>query len=267
MKRIWLAATLVIASASAHAADLAPRPYTKAAPADRSHNWTGCYVGGNAGYDWSRADTTATATTWLASGSFTQDYIDYYQSNASNRMNLAGFTGGGQVGCNWQSKNWVVGLEGDFNYTDLSASRSTGIVPTTIGTPIVFQDSISSRWLATVRGRVGVAFDRLLVYATGGLATANVEYSTAYFLTTHPLGSGSLSETRVGWTVGAGVEYALDRNWSTKLEYLYADLGNVNLHVVEQARPEVSSDYRLHFTENLVRVGINYKFGGPVVKY
>ena len=131
-------------------------------------------------------------------------------------------------------------------------------------------------WFGTARGRVGfLATDRVLLYATGGLAYG-------HFTANAPLVPLSWGATRAGWTVGAGAEAAIDRNWSVKLEYLYMDLGNVGgsgatattvtnalntpgLGFNTVTTTTLASAFNTRFTDNIVRVGVNYRWGGPVV--
>ena len=108
-------------------------------------------------------------------------------------------------------------------------------------------------WVSTLTGRAGLAFDRWLVYGKGGVAWAHEKYDTNFY--TFP-GTASLSETRIGWTVGAGVEYAFAPNWSTKLEYNYMDFGTRNVSFAPFRTTEI--DQQIH----AVKLGINYKFGG-----
>jgi outer membrane immunogenic protein len=132
--------------------------------------------------------------------------------------------------------------------------------------------SVSSDWLATVRGRVGfLAVPALLVYGTGGLAVANVK---AVYLFTDNFGpaseSAAISTTRYGWTAGAGGEYALMNGWSIKAEYLYADLGRASTtstNLIARGIPFPANvfTHTVNLHSNIGRVGINYKFGGPVI--
>ena len=118
-------------------------------------------------------------------------------------------------------QNWVLGLEGDFEYFDARSSLSgTGILTT--GDPVTVTNSVKSSWLATIRPRFGYAWNRTLVYVTGGAAFSDLRY-TQSIVTTLAAATGALavSSTRVGWTVGAGFEYAVTNNWSIKAEYLY----------------------------------------------
>jgi outer membrane immunogenic protein len=204
------------------AADL-PRPSYKAplysAP---SFSWTGFYIGLNGGYGFGSSDWSGGATT--------------------DTTKPKGIQGGGTLGYNLQTGYWVWGLEGDFDYSGMKATAvGTGACA---GVGCETKDS----WLATARGRIGYAgWDRWLPYITGGAAFGDVKMTAS--------SGASESKTKVGWTLGGGVEYALWTNWSAKLEYLYADLGKSSCSVATCA---VATD--VTFTTNIVRVGVNYRF-------
>jgi outer membrane immunogenic protein len=249
---------------SAFAADLPARTYTKAPVyVDPGYNWTGFYIGGNVGYSWGRSSDTSTLTNGPGATLFT----------SGGSTNLDGVVGGGQIGYNWQVQSWVWGFEADIQGTDEKGSRgfTCGIATCTppVGgflalvipgpaVPATLNQKID--WFGTVRARVGVlATPRVLFYATGGLAYGEVNSSE-----TIGGSSFSASDTRVGYAVGGGIEGAIGGNWTAKLEYLYVDLGNVsNTFVGVGPIPTVTT--RSHVTDNIVRVGLNYRFGGPVV--
>lgn len=168
----------------------------------------------------------------------------------------------------------MFGLEGDLQYSDERGRADVCLVAgCAVGTGLLTAN-YKLDWFGTVRGRVGfLPTDRILLYATGGLAYGQLS-ATAPLL--------SWGSTRAGWTVGAGAEAAIDRNWSVKLEYLCMDLGNVGSSgasatgVVNQLNTPtpgfntvttttLTSTFRTKFTDNIVRVGLNYRFGGPVV--
>lgn len=149
----------------------------------------------------------------------------------------SGYLIGGTVGYNYQVGSIVYGLEGDFDYASVKDTVACG----------AFTCTAEQKWLATFRGRVGYAFDRWLPYLTGGGAYSNVRASI------NP-GVASASDTKLGYTLGAGLEYAFMSNWTAKIEYLYVDLGRINTAV------GTSGD----ITENVVRAGLNYKFSGPI---
>ena len=258
---------VVTAISTASAADLAARPYTKAPPAlGEVYNWTGFYIGGNVGYSWGRSRDTSTLTNTAGTVLFTS--ID--------RSDLNGVVGGGQIGHNWQVQNWVWGLEADIQGTDEHGSRAF-TCPTAICTPSAIilvapgpavPVSLNQKleWFGTVRGRAGVLVTpKVLLYATGGLAYGEVKSTE----TVGVLTGFSNSDIRVGYTVGAGVEGVIGGNWTAKLEYLYVDLGKVSSSFLTTAPAfgggVLTSNFSSRITDNVLRAGINYRFGGPVV--
>jgi outer membrane immunogenic protein len=227
MKKFLLASAALVALsafAPATAADLAARPYTKAPPAPVAvYNWTGFYLGAFGGYATQNDD-------------------------ASNKMS-GGFAGG-TVGYNWQTSNIVFGLEADGGWADVGAS-ATGLVPVAdVLTPVTVSSRINA--LGTVRGRIGVAVDRVLFYATGGYAWIDNKFSAS--------GLGlTLSDSKFhsGWTVGGGIEAFIAPQWSVKGEYLYRSFGSENYF----SGTVPSGTLNLHSFQ----VGVNYHFGAPVV--
>jgi outer membrane immunogenic protein len=270
MKKLLLGAVALVAvgAAPAFAADLPARTYTKA-PAVVPvpvYNWTGCYVGGNLGGDWSRARTSEIlGGTWLTTNSAADTAA--IQANGSPGINASGVTVGGQIGCNWQTGNFVYGIEGDGMYTGLSSTVTTTIAALpTAGTPVSNTASVSAQSLYTLRGRAGYAVDRTLVYVTGGAAFGKVGYSDAQ---TYIAGAtaGAVSSMRTGYVVGVGVEYALSKNWIVGGEYLYANLGSTGFNTVVVPQNTFTNAWSTKFQENIVRARISYKFDwtGPVV--
>jgi outer membrane immunogenic protein len=290
MKQIFVGGAVAVAmlsASSALAADLAARPYTKApVVAAIVYDWTGFYIGGNAGYSWGRASTDGDLTGSQSVSVFRTAgptllagfpvVTPLATAALTGRSNVNGFVGGGQAGYNWQRGTWLFGLEGDIQYSD---ERGTGEICIVAGCAIgtgILTANYRLDWFGTARGRVGfLPTERVLLYATGGLAYGHLS-ATAPLI---PLSWGS---TRAGWTVGAGAEAAIDNNWSVKLEYLYMDLGNVGssgatattvvnqLNTPQQGFNTVTtttltSAFRTRFTDNILRVGVNYRFGGPVV--
>lgn len=242
-------AALALAAGSALAADL-PRKSVAMAPAIQPipiFSWTGFYLGLNGGYIFEGGKSSLVGSPALLGTGLTP--------GAAKTMG-DGFTIGGTAGYNMQFGNLVVGLETDLNYVDLGRTSST----TLGGLTTTF--SQESTYLGTVRGRLGVAFDRLLIYATGGLAYGDQDAGTSL----SGLGrawAGSKDSVRFGYTVGAGLEYAIDRNWSAKVEYLFYDLGKANYTsplIAGPALPGVFGDTRAEVKGNLVRGGINYRF-------
>ncbi len=225
------AIALLLASSAAYAADaVVSEPTPPVAP--DTFSWTGGYIGVNAGY---------------AGGSFKYNASEERIGDiASAKITSSGFVGGVQVGYNWQFDNrMVIGAEADFQGSTLKGEVSgdiDGIGGLSAGSKV--------QWFGTVRARVGYSpVDRFLVYGTAGLAYGKVK--SYYDLD----GSGdSLSKTKAGWTVGAGVEYALTNNWTVKTEYLFTDLGKQTLY--DEGGLSLDNKVRFH----TVRVGLNYKF-------
>jgi outer membrane immunogenic protein len=256
----------ILSISAASAADLPARTYTKApAVTTAAYDWTGFYVGVNAGGAWGRVDPFYNFDNPRVIGPGAQNA--FVQSLTNQPQKTSGFTGGGQVGYNYQVQQLVFGLEADINFTDLRQSRTSP----TIGPPICappgcsITQSYSTDWLATFRARAGFAAGSWLLYATGGLAVADVRYND---IVNFPgsVNTGSSRETRAGWTAGVGAEWAFSPNWSIKAEYLYVDLGSTSYILINNSIPlaTIPVDHN-RLTENIGRVGINYKFGGPVV--
>ena len=220
-RNLVLAATLLsLAASSAYAADI-PARVAPITPPPLVTTWTGFYVGLNAGYGW--ADVS----------------IDNGPGS-----DLNGFVGGGQIGYNWQSGNWVLGVEGDFQGSAQSTSDSA--FSPILGTTLTVDQDIP--WLATLRGRLGYASGDWLYYVTGGAAWVN------YKLTVSIPGTSVETDTTKGaWTVGGGVEWMFVPKWSAKLEYLYIDSGDTSVTL-----NGVTFDGRAK--ENIVRAGLNYHF-------
>lgn len=166
------------------------------------YSWVGPYIGANLGYGW--GDIT------------------------NNPTSPSGLLGGVQAGYNWQSGAWVFGLEGDVQINGADDTFA----------PWKF----SNPWFGTARGRVGYAFNNVLVYGTGGLAFGEVSGQN-FFLTE--------SHGTIGWTAGAGVEMALNKNWSAKAEYLYVDLSDKNFTITG-----LPNGYQF----GVIRLGVNYHF-------
>ena len=272
MKKLALAiSVLAISAVGASAADMAPAPvYTKAPLPPPVLDWTGWYIGANAGYSWGQSSSFLTGTTSVPS------ILAFPIST-----NMDGGLGGGQIGYNWQfNRNLLFGFEADIQGTGQRGTADAPIVRFTFpgifapGATITATGNLAQSlpWFGTVRARLGFEpSDHWLLYVTGGLAYGEID-STATATTT--LGgttlttSGSVNNTQVGWTVGAGAEWWLQDRWSVKAEYLYMDLGHVNdsytftgLATGGFATAAINS----HITDNIVRVGINYHFAGPVV--
>lgn len=224
-------------------------------PAMPAYNWTGLYVGLNAGYAINNSNIKNTDVIYYGSSIFP---LDTYRKSKDGS-----FTGGIQFGYNYQMDNIVVGIETDFNYAGLENKIDYGYAVPGSGTVTVKNEL---NWFGTLRGRAGfVASDRFLAYATGGLAYGNTKAKMTYNDINAVL-TGSKSKTRFGWTVGAGLEYALTDNISVKGEYSYVSLGKQKSSWAPTTiNASGSLDYHaMHTTSNnnfhVVRMGVNYKF-------
>jgi len=255
---------------AASAADLPARTYTKAPVyVDPGFNWSGFYVGGNVGYSWGRSNNSETLSRATTG-------VGLVTSTANNDVD--GVIGGGQFGYNWQSSNWLFGLETDFQGSgERGSALFTCVACANDGTNITSSLTQKLDWFGTARARAGfLATPTLLLYGTGGFAYGEVKTSgsvTGTGLAGTPLTVAfpGTSSTRSGWTAGGGIEGRIVSNWTWKLEYLYMDLGRVSAGPIVATGilvpgPSIGAvSYSSHFTDNIVRVGVNYLFNGPAV--
>jgi outer membrane immunogenic protein len=280
MKNVLLGTAVVLAAhAPAHAADLAQRPVYKAPPPMLApapvFSWTGCYLGGHVGGGWGRKDINipnlATAAEIPAS--------EVTFAVPPVRDNISGVVGGGQVGCNYQfATNWVIGVEGEGSGSGIRGDVTPPPVifnnppggPFPPGpVPITSTFHAQTDWLASVTGRLGYAAGPWLIYAKGGVAWAGDKYGVDI-----PIFGGehlSASETRTGWTVGGGVEWAFLTNWSAKVEYDFYDFGTRTIALTGifpgggpstiPTGPVAVPGVDIKQTMSVVKFGINYRFG------
>jgi outer membrane immunogenic protein len=265
MKKLFLGTVaLTVLATAASAADMAPS-YAKAPPmAAPIYNWTGFYIGLNAGAASSDVNFDVKAA---AAPPFAFDAHRF-----SDQSRKTGWLAGGQVGYNWQTGMTVLGIEADAQWVGNRVTSDTIFDPFFHGKG---RASFSSNveWLATLRGRVGIAATpALLLYVTGGVAFAgiNVRYQNAGFgaaFNAPLINTYSATDTRVGWTAGFGAEYALGGNWSVKAEYLRVGFDDHSLTVpfVGPQPTPLSGSVRVNQDIDILRAGINYKFGGPIV--
>ena len=278
MKRVVTATIglLSFAAAPALAADLprkAPAPAPVMAPV---WNWGGFYIGVNGGYSWGRSSRD----------------LNFF--NPLNGITLATGTGGGrdlnggvfggQLGYNWQTANWVFGIETDAQWTGQVGGTTVlcpvagcfpalTAVPAGVRTAAALNDKLE--WFGTFRGRGGVLVTpSVLLYVTGGLAYGSVQTNidlSGFTATGIPVTVGATrSSDRFGWTIGGGVESMFAANWSAKIEYLYVDLGSISNSVVlpTAAGFPLGANVTSRVTDSIIRGGISYHFSagpGPVV--
>jgi outer membrane immunogenic protein len=226
-----------------------------AGPATTTYNWTGFYGGLNAGLGVNDSKYTATPT-----GAFSVNPPEIIAAlTDSGNFNNTAATIGGQVGYNYQRGCFVYGLETDFNYNSSSTS-GTGV--NFLAMPLInYTVSQQVDYFGTLRARLGFTpADRYLIYVTGGLAYGYVS-SRSYIPFTDVVFSGSSSGMQVGWTVGAGNEFALTNCWSVKLEYLYINLGSSSYSYSGPGVPPGGTyTTNIDTAQHVIRVGFNYKF-------
>lgn len=193
------------------------------------YNWTGWYVGLNAGGNWGRSQTSTTVGPGAGGTSFGAPAVSGINSiGAPTNFDTDGFTGGIQGGYNYQIGQWLLGVEADFEYFRSAGSNSvTGVVVP--GFPGIIATSVSTDWLFTVRPRLGVILNDWLVYGTGGLAVTELKATWNFvevFASTAE--NASASVTKAGWTVGGGVETMLPGKWAIGAEYLYVQFDSAS---------------------------------------
>ncbi len=171
------------------------------------------------------------------------------------------------TGYTLQRGPWVAGLESDFGYLDLSRqSTASAIYPCCAPTGFSMSEGIRSNWLATVRPRIGIAHAGLLFFLSGGLAVSDIRASFAFTDdNSYAMASGSISHTVIGYAVGGGIEARLAAHWEITADYLLVNLGTVsgssaNLTSTYGPSPENTFHYSAALRENLVRLGVNYRF-------
>lgn len=254
-----------------------PKPVAAAAPCPTC-NWTGYYIGGNVGGSIGHDRSHDSVSLFPPGGEF----------GVTNPLNDTVFThapigvlGGGQVGINWQTGNWVLGAEADWDKSaEHDTFSSTNFIASTVvvaPTTMSYTDQQKIEWLATARARLGWAQNCFLWYVTGGAAWGRIDSNYTFqsttavgtLFTTAP-GAANFSATKSGWTIGGGVETSLvglgaSNHWSAKLEYLYVDLGSINnafgvpVTTTPTAAFAVTSSSNVR--DHIVRVGLNYRFG------
>jgi outer membrane immunogenic protein len=238
MKRTLLISTALSAvlAQGAFAADLPTKkgPPPAPAPVYAPFSWTGFYIGANVGGLWSSDGVT--------------DLDPFYYGEIpgnSNTLNPSGVVGGLQAGYNYQIQQFVLGVEGDVDWSSASGKFSFP------GAPAIATHSTSLPFFADLRGRAGYAFDRFLPYLTGGVVFANVKNNLADPDYGFSFGRGGES---TGWTVGAGLEYAIDNHWSVKGEYLYMQFPDVT------KTWDYNYSFKFKDSAQVARVGLNYRF-------
>ncbi len=211
-----------------------------------AYDWTGFYVGGHAGWAWARTD-----------------WFDPIAGVEAVSISSDGFIGGGQAGFNWQAGPWLLGIEGDASWSHLQK----GIIAILIGfAPQQTRLGTTVENLGSVAGRFGYAWGQWLAYGRAGAAWAHDLHRIFNAATPAEVLIASATETRLGWTIGGGLEYGLAPNWSVKVEYDFMDLGSERISFFTGAAAGLPPVLPLDVKQNihLVKLGVNYRFGGPV---
>jgi outer membrane immunogenic protein len=248
MKRWLLASTFLATSGAALAAPPVP-----------TYSWTGCYVGANVGAGWNhnRISEPQSTDNFVPAGSL-------FDINSS-----AGFLGGGQIGCNYQfASNWVFGLQGDMSFGKFSAQANDPFFAGKNGDPLSLE--VATQWIASAEGRLGYAWNNMLLYGTGGPAWARNKYNgrnldtfgnpagfcnSGGFISCNPSGS----DTRLGWTLGFGLEWAFANNWSAGVAYNHYMFGT---HSVTLSDPNAGTPAAIDVKQQIdtVKLSLNYRF-------
>jgi outer membrane immunogenic protein len=222
MRRLLLSTIAIAAlTGSAFAADL---PSTKSAPVFTApvsvYNWTGFYLGADVGGIWGQGKFSNTA-------------------GVSNSVSPSSVIGGGYAGYNYQINQFVLGLQGEFDGTGVKGTNANLL-------------GLKEDYLASIDGRLGFAFDRVLFYAIGGVAFTNTKFA---------LGTANYNGNSTGYDIGGGVEYAFLPNWTVRAEYRYYDFGKTSYSPIIAVA--VVPGFSLSKNDSVVRVGLDYKFGAP----
>jgi outer membrane immunogenic protein len=278
--RLLLVAIIAAAATPAMAADLAVPPAYKASPPIAAPTWAGFYIGANAGYG---------TGSWDGSQSFPSNAAGYGVGGPLDTsiysVGNTGFLGGGQVGYNWQFGRVVAGVEADFDWSNVSGSVAglepfgPGGLKAATNQPLWNFDS-KMNWLSTYRARLGYDANGTLIYGTGGLALAS--FSESHTITDSGFGQycgaanatcnpASKDQTKLGWTIGAGIEQALGGGWSAKAEYQYTSFAGVG-GTMDWNDPTLGGNpacpaqcpstdgFKGDFNIHTFRGGINYRF-------
>ena len=245
---------------AARAADMPMSMPTKAAAAP-VFNWTGCYVGINGG----AAAAGSSFTSTVDPGTHLVDPADLTTANqyGTGSANDLAFIGGGQVGCNYQTGAIVVGIEGDWDYFGSKPTFSNPNGVLTTGDTVTITQALKTSSLATIHPRLGIVSDRTLIYVTGGAAFAKVNYTQSYADTlNNAVGAATGSTTLLGWTVGAGWEWAWTDQVTVKTEYLFAKFPTTNAlgGILDTAGGANVLHGSADLTIQTARLGLNYRF-------
>jgi outer membrane immunogenic protein len=273
MKKLFLGSVGLVAlglGAPAAFAAERPVPYTPPPPPAPVYTWSGCYVGASAG------SSSGTSTHFTTAGSTLAGTTTVVPAgaNITDSFNLSGFIGGGQIGCNYQVGTWVIGVEGDGSATNKEGQAFETALASLPGLSgrAGWVSQTQERWLVTARGRLGLTNfwwfgPQTLVYVTGGGAWAKIDTSEFFVGGAGCAPDGRAvncgiqgSNTRSGWTVGGGLEYALGYGWSAKGEFLYVKFDNFTTLTDGPLNRNNIVSHEVKLEDYVWRAGLNYKF-------
>jgi outer membrane immunogenic protein len=252
MKKYFLASAAAVMVGAAFTTPTLAQP-----PAPAPFSWTGCYVGAHVGAGWGRTDFSnpGPATPIAPLG------------ESFSTKSPGSFIGGGQVGCDYQfASNWVAGLAGDFSWAGIDGQTNDpffngktplfGTAPLPVGSRTDFFGSVT--------GRVGYAWNTSLLYGKGGLAFSHNKYDVNNYFCVFLGGdcNASATDKQTGWTLGAGYEWAFAKQWSVLVEYDHFGFNSGTLTLIDPAHPTGPADITVKTSFDVVKLGINYRFGG-----
>ena len=238
-------AAFSLLTVSAFAADLGAPPMSAPVPA---FTWTSCYGGLHGGGGFGQKDLTDTAGVLSPTTGFT-----------TVNLGISGYMLGGQIGCDYQfAPNWVLGIEGTVSGGDIGG-KTVFAPPGFPGDTTTFKET--TNFLMSVTGRVGYAWDRWMLYGKGGFADAGDKYDAFDAV---PMYDFEGLENRIGWTAGAGVEWALWQDWSVRLEYDYYGFGTRSVTFIDSTIAMTSGPENIKQNIQVVTLGLNFHvFAGP----
>ena len=264
--RIFVVVGAMVVSGGASAADKLTKKETKApAAAEAVYNWSGFYGGVNVGGAWGSYDPQ---TSTGPGGNLGAASIAQVFSAGRQSIDPGGFTGGGQAGYNRQFGRFVVGIEADLDYLHLNGAANSGAVGYILapGRQFVISSYGHNDWLFTLRPRAGFAVNNWLFYATGGLAVTNLEGDLLFTDSFGALQSAAINSNKLGYTVGAGVEWGISDRLSAKVEYLYLNFDRTVAAQTSTNIPAQVFNQSEDLTGHMVRLGLNYRFGADTAR-
>ena len=261
MKKIAImTATLFAWYHLASAGTAADENFQQAVPAPAHPNWTGFYLGAFTGYKRNLVDHDL-----ALGGAFNQipPLKTGLESHGSGQLDNDGAELGGLLGFNYQVQQWVFGLEAAGAYLWARDSSNTGaFVLPQIPPPLEIRTSFKTHYLVTAAPRIGYAWGRVLPYVTGGLAIGDLDFSQNLRNLADPtsrIDSGK-TQTNAGWMVGGGLQYALNRHWSARLQYQYIDLGDASVDGRATNNPDFRSHHEFSLVEHNASFALIYQF-------